>query len=156
MRLMAGLVVLAFIIASCADDEPGGSSAIEADPFRVHAVAEERPEACATGGDEAGGEYAFDGGCLVLEAAALGARDVSEAREESVGGETVVIISLTPAGADRFDALAAENVGARLAIVVGGEVVNAPVVQEAQFGGAIQVSGLSEADADSLVNALTS
>lgn len=152
---MAGMVVFALVTASCADDESGGSSAIEEDPFRVHVVVEERSRACATSGDETGGEYAFDDRCLVLEPTALGPGDASEARTEALGGETVVVITMTPAGAERFDALATEHVGARLAIVVGGEIVNAPVVQEARFGGVIQVGGLSEADADSLVDALT-
>lgn len=153
-RLVSGVSALALIMVGCGDDGPDESSVFETDPFRIHAITEQRAEECATEGDEDGGTYAFEGGCLILEPAAITADDVGEAHQDSSGGETIVSIRLTSAGADRFDELAAEHAGERLAIVVGGEVVNAPVVQATEFAGAIQVSGLTEADADSLVDAL--
>lgn len=155
-RVLAGMLALAVIAMSCGDDASEESSAIASDPFRIHPILEERADHCAGDGDERGGEHGFEGGCLVLGPPAVSSEEVSGATKESFDGDVVVNITLTSAGADAFDAVAAEHVGSRLAIVVGGEVVNAPVVQAAEYAGAIQVGGISDNDADSLVDALSS
>lgn len=155
-RVITGTLALTLVAMNCGNDASDESSAIDSDPFRIHPIVEERSDPCTGEGDERGGEHDFEGGCFVLGPAAVSADDVSEATKDSFDGDVVVNVTLTSAGAEAFDAVAAEHIGSRLPIVVGGEVVNAPVVQTAEFSGAIQVSGISEDDADSLVDALSS
>lgn len=58
-------------------------------------------------------------------------------------------------GAKLFDALAANNVNNRLAILLDGEVISAPVLRTANFNGRAQISGnFSEKEARDLASAL--
>jgi SecD/SecF fusion protein len=58
-------------------------------------------------------------------------------------------------GAKLFDALAANNVGNRLAIVLDGDVISAPTLQTANFHGKAQITGnFSEEEARDLASAL--
>ncbi len=52
-----------------------------------------------------------------------------------------VAVDLDPRGAQIFDALTAENVGRRLAIVLDGTVYSAPVIKERIPGGHVQITG---------------
>lgn len=52
-----------------------------------------------------------------------------------------VAVDLDPRGAQIFDALTAENVGRKLAIVLDGTVYSAPVIKERIPGGHVQITG---------------
>lgn len=52
-----------------------------------------------------------------------------------------VAVDLDPRGAQIFDALTAENVGRRLAIILDGTVYSAPVIKERIPGGHVQITG---------------
>jgi preprotein translocase subunit SecD len=52
-----------------------------------------------------------------------------------------VTVELDPRGARIFDALTAENVGKRLAIILDGTVYSAPVIKERIPGGHVQITG---------------
>lgn len=67
---------------------------------------------------------------------------VSEAHVSiAPGGEPLVMLSLTPVAREQFAALSSMNVGHRLAIIVNGTVIDAPVVKEPMVGGHVQLSG---------------
>lgn len=97
---------------------------------------------------------------LRLAAARITGVDVGSAEAmalEAQGGGTewVVLISLTPEGATKLEELTTGLVGERLAIVVDGVVVSAPMVQEPITGGSVQVSGdLTEAEARALAEGI--
>jgi len=69
--------------------------------------------------------------------------DVANARLafNSLDGSPVVGIEFTPEGAQKFEKLTEENVGKPLPIVLDGEVISAPMVQEKIAGGRAQISG---------------
>ncbi len=56
-------------------------------------------------------------------------------------GEPYVSLTLNPKGADLFANITAANVGKRLAIVLDGNIVSAPVIREAIPSGQAQISG---------------
>jgi len=56
-------------------------------------------------------------------------------------GEPYVSLTLNPKGAEIFSNVTAANVGKRLAIVLDGKVVSAPVIREAIPSGQAQISG---------------
>jgi preprotein translocase subunit SecD len=56
-------------------------------------------------------------------------------------GKHGVNIRFDAEGADAFARLTAENVGERIAIVIDGEVLTAPIVREPISGGRVQISG---------------
>lgn len=68
-------------------------------------------------------------------------------------GKPVIEFNLTPNGQDQFAEMTRENIGHRLAIVVNGTVLTAPVVREPILGGRGQISGMfnTEAEANVLV-----
>ena len=59
---------------------------------------------------------------------------------DDIDGTAFVMISLDDEGAQRFEQLTRENVRRRIAIVVDGAVISAPVVQEPIAGGEIRIS----------------
>jgi preprotein translocase subunit SecD len=56
-------------------------------------------------------------------------------------GRPVVTLEFDKEGARQFDEATATNVGRRIAIVLDGKVISAPVVQERISGGSAQISG---------------
>jgi preprotein translocase subunit SecD len=56
-------------------------------------------------------------------------------------GRAVVSLQFNSLGKDLFDKATEENVGKQLAIVLDGQVISAPVVQERISGGQAQISG---------------
>ena len=64
----------------------------------------------------------------------------------SPDGRREIQIRFTGAGAKRFEAITATNVGHQLAIVFHGTVLSAPVIQAAIPGGECQVTGFMSAD----------
>ncbi len=55
--------------------------------------------------------------------------------------EPAVSITFDSVGAERFARLTTENVGQQFAIILDGEVLSAPTIQEAILGGTSQISG---------------
>lgn len=52
-----------------------------------------------------------------------------------------VLVKFTDAGAARFNEQAAKHYQQKLAIVVKGEVISAPVIMAKEFGGSVQIAG---------------
>jgi preprotein translocase subunit SecD len=86
------------------------------------------------------------------------------AQPQIIGGEWLVSVGLSPEGSAVFNEFAAECFSSteacptgQLAIVLNGEVVSAPTVQEPSFGEQVTISGLfSEAEAREFAQILDS
>lgn len=72
----------------------------------------------------------------------LTGKDLKDARAQvSQGSQAVVGLEFNDEGGEKFANLTARNIGRQIAIVLDGEVLTAPVVQEAITGGRAQISG---------------
>jgi preprotein translocase subunit SecD len=72
-------------------------------------------------------------------------------------GEPVVSLQFDPEGATLFEKITKENIGKTVAIFLDGQVISAPVVNEAISGGKAQISGNFKAvEAKTLVGRLNS
>ncbi len=68
--------------------------------------------------------------------------DLKDARAQIInGGQAVVALEFNEEGGKKFANLTARNIGRQIAIVLDGDVLTAPVVQEAITGGHAQISG---------------
>jgi len=93
--------------------------------------------------------YVLEGTPILTEA------DVAQAEASLSGGairEPVVVLELTPEAAGRFEQATARAVRHRLAIVVDGVVVSAPLVMSPIPGGMVQIT-MGNASADPAVDA---
>ena len=93
--------------------------------------------------------YVLEGTPILTEA------DVAQAEASMSGGairEPVVVLELTPEAAGRFEQATARAVRHRLAIVVDGVVVSAPLVMSPIPGGMVQIT-MGNASADPAVDA---
>ena len=72
----------------------------------------------------------------------LTGKDLKDAKEQiSQGNQSVVGLEFSDEGGKKFADLTARNIGKPIAIVLDGEVLTNPVVQEAITGGRAQISG---------------
>lgn len=72
----------------------------------------------------------------------LTGKDLKDARAQvSQGNQAVVGLEFSDEGGKKFGELTARNIGKQIAIELDGEVLTAPVVQEAITGGRAQISG---------------
>lgn len=72
----------------------------------------------------------------------LTGKDLKTAKEQiENGNQNVVAIEFTDEGADKFADLTATNVGHKIAILLDGEVLTAPVVNEPITGGKAVITG---------------
>jgi preprotein translocase subunit SecD/SecD/SecF fusion protein len=60
---------------------------------------------------------------------------------DTQANETIVTFTLDRVGAKRFAKATTSGIGKRLAIVLDGKIISAPVVRDAIIGGAGQISG---------------
>jgi preprotein translocase subunit SecD len=59
----------------------------------------------------------------------------------AVAGSPEVVVNFNDAGAKLFEQITANNVGKQLAIVLDGQVISAPTIQQAIPGGTAQITG---------------
>jgi len=81
--------------------------------------------------------------CLVVGPALLSVARVQSFEINSSDPTVAALVTLTGRDAARFDELAATNLGQRLAVVMFDQVLIAPTLQNAQFNGRLQLTGLS-------------
>jgi preprotein translocase subunit SecD len=89
-------------------------------------------------------ESVDDGGRIPVERSVIvDGGDLTDAQPgfEQQGGRPNVNFSFNIKGAQRFGKATAENVGRRLAIVLDGQVISAPVIQSPILGGRGQITG---------------
>lgn len=72
----------------------------------------------------------------------LTGKDLKDAKAQITNGnQSVVALEFNDEGGQKFADLTARNIGKQIAIVLDGDVLTAPVVQEAITGGRAQISG---------------
>lgn len=84
-----------------------------------------------------------DGEEQEIKATDLTGADLKEADVafDQVSGKPMVIVNFTTEGTQKFSDLTEKNVGKPLAILLDGELISAPLVQEKIAGGSAQISG---------------
>lgn len=92
--------------------------------------------------------------CLRLGPAVVDDSDVRSAGVGQTPGGAAVSIVLGRTGATNLDNFAARNLGKRLAIVVRGEILRAPVINSPSFVGRLELVGLDQEEAASLARGL--
>lgn len=159
---------LLLLLASCGSGESGSASSkvdkpgVHPDVFTVHEVVREAATPCEEVQTVPGHRVVAmprrdaPTECLVLGPAMLDGHDVEEAvlQDHRDTPEPAVSIKLTPEAAARFDRLASQNLGRRLALLVNGRVMSAPTVHESEYGGQLALAGVTRAEADELVQQL--
>ena len=65
----------------------------------------------------------------------------AQPRMDNQSNETVVTFTLDRVGAKRFGKATSEGIGKRLAIILDGKIISAPVIRDAIVGGSGQISG---------------
>lgn len=72
----------------------------------------------------------------------LSGKDLKDAKAQITNGNQAVVgLEFNDEGGQKFADLTARNIGKQIAIVLDGDVLTAPVVQEAITGGRAQISG---------------
>ncbi|NOT01103.1 MAG: hypothetical protein HOP29_10790 [Phycisphaerales bacterium] len=82
--------------------------------------------------------------------------DVAHTESVTAAGRDAIQIDLTEAAAGRIAGLTADAQADRIAVLIDGKLVVAPVVASALTRGRMQISGLTTADADRVMNSLSS
>ncbi|SEE61712.1 SecDF P1 head subdomain-containing protein [Ruania alba] len=150
---MAGAVVL----GGCGTSDPGSDAVTLAAPFVFALVDEVRDGPDCDDGYHRGPDGTE---CLALteqvDVQALQRLELGESvdGDGETTGETVVQIEFLPDEAEEFAALteaASASGQGRIALLVDGAVVSAPVVAESITGGAVTISGWNESEARAFV-----
>ncbi|MDD3395749.1 MAG: protein translocase subunit SecD [Acidaminococcaceae bacterium] len=69
-------------------------------------------------------------------------KDLKDAKAQAAqSGQAVVTLDFSDEGGKKFATLTSQNIGKQIAILLDGEVLTSPVVQEAITGGHAQISG---------------
>lgn len=124
---------------ACGEDEPTRPAA---------PVLELRPIVSSSPAPCAGGGLAFEEECLVVGPAAVDGDDVAAAHLGSnPPGPPALAVDFTATGDAAYRRLAEAQLGRRIAVVVDGEVVAAPTVQDARSSGGIVLPGVEPAAA---------
>jgi lipopolysaccharide export system protein LptA len=152
---MAGLAFLALIIVACVATARNGGEAAD-QPFAVRVVDDSVRGDAAEGPAGADRVHSATGngpGALWLKREGQIVGNVVAEAHASVApdGKPIVEFTWTPEGQAQFAALTRENIGRRLAVVVNGTVVSAPVVSTEITGGRGIIAGdFTEAQARAL------
>ena len=145
-------IVLTFCVAALM---AAAFTALAAQPgsFEIRRVVEEKDSAGAETLAFAHAREGAESSLRVMKEAVLNGKDVAHAaaQKDPVTGNLGVRVTLTEKGKERFASLTERSVGKRLAIVVNGKIVSAPVVREKIAGGEVVVNGnFSAKEADEL------
>ena len=147
--------IIAFLLAGLpsVSDAAGLVRLSGAYPDGVYLVASDEGSndgECVTLNDE---RLCLDGRHRVLLASHVESAQVSN--DPQIPELIVIRMHFSSAAAEEFGDLTASNVGQRLALVIDGSVVTAPVVNEPIGGGELQISGgLTREQANAIVEGL--
>jgi preprotein translocase subunit SecD len=115
----------------------------EPSSFEIRQVVEERDSAGAETLPFAHTQSGAENSLRVMKQAVLDGSDVARAttQKDPITGDNGVLVSLTEKGKERFAALTERSIGKRLAVVVDGKIMVAPVVRTKIPGGSLVISG---------------
>lgn len=156
------LVVAVLLLAACGGNGGGGAEEAE-DPaalFALRPVLDASEPPCEEASDEGVEVLAevSEGRTVACLTVGMAIADTSDVRTASLGvlpsGRRSVSVVLGRRGAANLDQHAARRLGDRLAIVVHGRVVKAPVITLPTFAGRVEVVGLPDAEAEELFREL--
>lgn len=169
-RRYAALAVLTLIMTATGcgllprvpEPSPSPTSAGLAEPLAFHQVTELRPAPCASAGaDRTYPDPGDPQSCLLLGPSRLTVDRLEQVTAETDQSGNLVILIVLPAGAasslaDVTGELAGEtDPKNRLAMIVGQELISAPMVQQAIEGGKLQLAGnFTREQVDDLVRRL--
>ncbi len=91
-------------------------------------------------------EFQLEDGTVVLTGSDINTATATTQQDELGNREYVVKLDLNSSGTESFATATAENVGNIIYIVYNGEVISAPVVNEAITGGSAYISGMGSAE----------
>ena len=158
-RRLAGALLAVGLCAGAACDKDGDSA--DRSLLELRPVVATSPPPCPTKAPKndqlvlpmtADGKVAE---CIEIARPIVDAKDVRSATvAETPSKEPALSVVLGGIGAANLDGFAQRNQGQRLAIVVDGQVVSAPVVRFSSFAGRIQVTGLSQEKTEDLFRRL--
>ncbi|MDO5422915.1 MAG: protein translocase subunit SecD [Eubacteriales bacterium] len=87
-------------------------------------------------------EFQLSDGTVVLDGSMVESAEAKSTTDDMKNREYVVELVLNDEGAEAFAEATKENVGKQIMIVYDGEVISAPVVNEAITGGSAYISGM--------------
>ncbi len=91
-------------------------------------------------------EFQLEDGTVVLTGADINTASATTQQDELGNREYVVRLDLNSSGTEAFATATSENVGNYIYIVYNGEVISAPVVNEAITGGSAYISGMENVE----------
>lgn len=154
-------IAAVLLLAACGGNGGGGTE--EEGPaalFALRPVLDESEPPCGQAADDEVEILAqvSEGQTLACLTVGMAIADASDVRTASLGvlpsGRRSVSVVLGRRGATNLDQHAARRIGERLAIVVHGRVVKAPVITLPTFAGRVEVVGLPDAEAEELFREL--
>jgi preprotein translocase subunit SecD len=168
---MTTAATLVLALAACgggddgddSDDSERGDGGTPAEPVQFRRVLEQTTDACpdpAVQPDPAAEAIACDDegtAHRLAPAEIVGGVDDAEAAMSPDGGGWTVAVELDDEATTTFEAITRELVGTQqqVAIVTGGRIVTAPVIQSAITDGKVQIAGdLDRDEAEALADAL--
>ncbi|MFC7622619.1 hypothetical protein [Microlunatus sp. GCM10028923] len=170
MRRFAALAVLTLImtVTGCGllpgwpGRSPTPTPAGLSEPLAFHQVTELRPAPCASAGsDRTYPEPDNPRSCLRLGPSRLTVERLEQVKVETdSGGNWMILITLPADAADTLaevtaDLAAEPDPKNRMAMIIGEELISAPMVQQEIPGGQLQLAGnFTRADADALARRL--
>ncbi len=91
-------------------------------------------------------QFELEDGTVVLTGSDISSASATTQQDEMGNREYVVRLDLNSSGTDAFAEATAANVGNVIYIVYNGEVISAPVVNEAITGGSAYISGMADVE----------
>jgi preprotein translocase subunit SecD len=150
-----GKIVFAFVLFTSATESLSANSAPIS--FEIRQVVEEKDSAGAEALPFAHSRPGAETSLRVMKQALLDSSDVARAttQKDTVTGDNRVLVILTEKGKERFAALTERSIGKRLAVVVDGKIVVAPVISTKIPSGSFTIAGnLTAKEADDLAEKL--
>src|ERR1044071_728498 len=151
-----GRILFAFAVATLITG-PFNAKSAQPGSLEIRRVVEEKNSASAeelpVAHARAGGERSL----RVMKESVLDSSDVARAtaQKDAVTGDYGILVKLTEKGKERFAAVTEQSIGKRLAVIVDGKIVTAPVVRTKIPGGSMVVSGnMTAKEADELAEKL--
>jgi hypothetical protein len=149
--LMKSAAIAMVGIACLAWSAPGQSGAQGGPRFEVR-LAEDKPGKDLTEATVEGSTRKV----FLHKEVILAAKDIAGAKAITIDDKPAIDVSFTPAGAKTLKDLTTANAGKRLAILVDGKVLTAPIIRDGITGGKAHITGVfTKAETERIAKVLT-